>query len=350
MELEVLSAKDMEPEIAPVLLRRMAALEAKFSSQLAHVQQQGFLQIRENVAKEAAEVAKDAAMAEFSQIVKGVSEVLHSQLRRMDHLEAQWRELERGLRTEAPPAAVEARRSEALHGRLLELEELLERSCAHEEALAAEVLQISARLSELEPGAAALGQLAGLEVLVSSTAQSAQLLQQDSHEFRQRIEAMEQRSYHMRAWQDAKEEHYRCMVERFERMNVESRLKELQSQMREQALAVQQQGESLQLLEQRVEGWEAQAAARPPRLGTWQQKLQLEQRLQQAELRLEACQTSLDTVNSCLAGLEKTFLQHFPGPGGSGEDTPRPKPRRLPQSPETETLRNQLPGATSEAE
>eukprot|EP00913_Durusdinium_trenchii_P030182 g28281.t1 len=73
-----------------VLLRKISDMEGKFASQMSKLQQQGELHLARAVA-----LAKDAAMAEFSPIVKGVSEVLHSQLRRMDHLEAQWRLLEK---------------------------------------------------------------------------------------------------------------------------------------------------------------------------------------------------------------------------------------------------------------
>ncbi|CAE7274040.1 unnamed protein product, partial [Symbiodinium necroappetens] len=147
------------------VLRRLSHLESKFSSQIARAQQEAE-RLRESTLTWAVALAKDAAMAEFSFIMKGMSEVLQSQLRRMDHLEAQWREAEPLHWSKVPvpdcdTTSIQGRlcqgevpvrdfQTSGLQGRLCQVEELLERCCQHEEALGSELLQLARRLLEVE--------------------------------------------------------------------------------------------------------------------------------------------------------------------------------------------------------
>ncbi|CAK9032764.1 unnamed protein product [Durusdinium trenchii] len=298
-----------------VLLRKISDMEGKFASQMSKLQQQGELHLARAVA-----LAKDAAMAEFSPIVKGVSEVLHSQLRRMDHLEAQWRLLEKRCEEMGEPPAV---------------------------TLEGEMLQISTRLADLEgrtgqePHRVSVQQgwrkQHELEISISSIAQKTELLEQDGRELRQRLEEIQERSKCLKAWQEAKEEQNREFLERFERINVETQLKTLQLKLQEVLKSAQQQQEFAEVLEKRIESQEFEAAHRLERFDSRRSMRQesVQQRVDAAEQRIEACCTSLETVNSCLMSLEQAVCRDFP----SGESTPPNKPRPMSSSPETETLR-----------
>ncbi|CAK9032768.1 unnamed protein product [Durusdinium trenchii] len=267
-----------------VLLRKISDMEGKFASQMSKLQQQGELHLARAVA-----LAKDAAMAEFSPIVKGVSEVLHSQLRRMDHLEAQWRLLEKRCEEMGEPPAV---------------------------TLEGEMLQISTRLADLE---GRTGKQHELEISISSIAQKTELLEQDGRELRQRLEEIQERSKCLKAWQEAKEEQNREFLERFERINVETQLKTLQLKLQEVLKSAQQQQEFAEVLEKRIESQEFEAAHRLERFDSRRSMRQesVQQRVDAAEQRIEA------------------VCRDFP----SGESTPPNKPRPMSSSPETETLR-----------
>ncbi|CAK9032770.1 unnamed protein product [Durusdinium trenchii] len=304
-----------------VLLRKISDMEGKFASQMSKLQQQGELHLARAVA-----LAKDAAMAEFSPIVKGVSEVLHSQLRRMDHLEAQWRLLEKRCEEMGEPPAV------TLEGEMLQISTRL----ADLEGRTG-IVSLYSRAGELEKVPDLTGKQHELEISISSIAQKTELLEQDGRELRQRLEEIQERSKCLKAWQEAKEEQNREFLERFERINVETQLKTLQLKLQEVLKSAQQQQEFAEVLEKRIESQEFEAAHRLERFDSRRSMRQesVQQRVDAAEQRIEACCTSLETVNSCLMSLEQAVCRDFP----SGESTPPNKPRPMSSSPETETLR-----------
>lgn len=334
------------PSFASAVLRRLSHLESKFSSQIARAQQEAE-RLRESTLTRAVALAKDAAMAEFSFIMKGMSEVLQSQLRRMDHLEAQWREAEPLHWSKVPvpdcdTTSIQGRlcqgevpvrdfQTSGLQGRLCQVEELLERCCQHEEALGSELLQLARRLLELElvRGAASQSaakdvggghgeQEANLEAMLSSMQLKIDVLQQDSHDLQARVEAQEERGRCLRALTDAKDEHYRSLVERFERASVEPRLKHLQAQSRAAESQLSLQAEAIELLTKRLDD-EVQIslqAQQSPRLAKSQGRL--EQRVAALESQVEDCWKGLDQASGCLGQLEDTFLKHFSRSGVAG--------------------------------
>lgn len=351
------------PSFASAVLRRLSHLESKFSSQIARAQQEAE-RLRESTLTRAVALAKDAAMAdrraqkyilnsclsrqdEFSFIMKGMSEVLQSQLRRMDHLEAQWREAEPLHWSKVPvpdcdTTSIQGRlcqgevpvrdfQTSGLQGRLCQVEELLERCCQHEEALGSELLQLARRLLEVElvRGAASQSaakdvggghgeQEANLEAMLSSMQLKIDVLQQDSHDLQARVEAQEERGRCLRALTDAKDEHYRSLVERFERASVEPRLKHLQAQSRAAESQLSLQAEAIELLTKRLDD-EVQIslqAQQSPRLAKSQGRL--EQRVAALESQVEDCWKGLDQASGCLGQLEDTFLKHFSRSGVAG--------------------------------
>ncbi|CAE7365459.1 unnamed protein product [Symbiodinium natans] len=338
------------PSFASAVLRRLSHLESKFSAQLSKAQQEGE-RLREATLAKAVALAKDTAMAEFSQIVKGMSEVLQLQLRRMDHLEAQWRQSEptHGVQVQESPVRGPSDAG-SFHSRLLQVEELLERCCQHEEAMGSELLQLAARLRDVEArGEAAEPPLesAGfferedkLEDMLSSLQQKIEVLQEDSRDIQERVEAQEERGRCLRALTDAKEEHYRSLVERFERASVEPRLKQLQVQSREAESQLATQAEAIELLAKRLED-EAQyslQSRQSPRLAKPQ--AWLEQRVVVLEGKVEGCWKGLDQANGCLGQLEEAILKHFAGESFVGDEKPaRPL---IMEEPET-----RLPGAVA---
>lgn len=365
------NGKASETAIMTLVRSQLSSLEEKLSSQILRVQQQGdrlreaaFSRVDSKVgAVESLQPKYDRRMAELSGNVKGLSDEMQSQLRRIDQMDSrlwEWRhQLEEELRsrlaeveqafqqgTSAQRVAkatneealkkmsqrllrvegfVEEHHSHAeettqglmtLHSRIMELEELPPvQGLPHEELERAAVEQPAAAKSSLESEqtlAALDGRLTELNLEVREMVQKFEQLQRESHDTQARVEMQDEKTKSLRTMLDTKDEQYRAMLDKFQDANVDGRLKAMQSKVQDLDATSTDLVEKLQILQQKVENQEQDAASgvaaalrlpspRFNRSGAATPNLDISA----ASQEVRQCQERLDSFESHLCGMEE---------------------------------------------
>eukprot|EP00930_Biecheleria_cincta_P082390 TRINITY_DN72128_c0_g1_i1.p1 TRINITY_DN72128_c0_g1~~TRINITY_DN72128_c0_g1_i1.p1 ORF type:complete len:604 (-),score=138.70 TRINITY_DN72128_c0_g1_i1:19-1830(-) len=311
------TGKVSESAIMAIVKNQLSSLEEKLSSQILRVQQQGdrwrdaaFSRVDSKMgAVESLQPKYDRRMAELSGNVRGLSDEMQSQLRRIDQMDSrlwEWRhQLEEELRSRLAEVEqalqqgssaqrvakatneealkkmsqrllrveglVEEHHSHAeettqglmtLHSRIVDLEEFPSlQGLPHEELERAAVEQPTARSSlESEHTVAALDtRLTELNLEVRETLQKLEQLQRESHDTQARVGMQEEKTKSLSAKLDTKDEQYRAMMDKFQDANMEGRLKALHAKVQDLDAASTDVVEKLQILQQRVENQEQDA-------------------------------------------------------------------------------------------
>eukprot|EP00931_Biecheleriopsis_adriatica_P107436 TRINITY_DN8177_c0_g1_i1.p1 TRINITY_DN8177_c0_g1~~TRINITY_DN8177_c0_g1_i1.p1 ORF type:complete len:599 (+),score=161.53 TRINITY_DN8177_c0_g1_i1:160-1797(+) len=293
----------------------VSSLEDKLGTEIRRVQQQGdrlreaaFSRVESKLsAVESLQPKYDRRMAELSGNVKGLSDEMQSQLRRIDQMDSrlwEWRhQLEEELRsriTEVEQAVQQLTSSQRvaktsneealkrLTQRVLRVEGVVDEHHSHAEETNRGLLQLHSRISELEEGhnlhaahseemksrralafeaegesgvaaAAMEGRLAELDLQVKEAVQKLDTLQQESHDLRSRVEMQDEKGKSLRTLHDAKEEQYRSMLDRIERENLDGRMKVLQAKVQEMETQSVSTAEQLMIANQKLESLEQDA-------------------------------------------------------------------------------------------
>lgn len=288
------------------LQNALVGVEERLNAQISRVQHQGE-RLREVAlsrmeakvgAVEALQPKVDRRMAELSGSVKGLSDEMQSQLRRVDQIDSKlwdWRhQLEEELRSRlveveqslqqlgsaqrvAKAAAEDA--AKKLNMRLLRLEGLAEEHHSHAEDTNGSLAQLNLRLEELEESHGlqhvhhdeeiyahvekirvreAEWQLQQttleerfLEHSLSTQGlqQKFDVMQQESSDLRARLEVQEEKLRSLRTLQDTKDEQLRSLIDRVEGENLEGRLKSVQQRVQELESTGTGHTEQLQLIQ-----------------------------------------------------------------------------------------------------
>lgn len=288
------------------LQNALVGVEERLNAQISRVQQQGE-RLREVAlsrmeakvgAVEALQPKVDRRMAELSGSVKGLSDEMQSQLRRVDQIDSKlwdWRhQLEEELRSRlveveqslqqlgsaqrvAKAAAEDA--AKKVNMRLLRLEGLAEEHHSHAEDTNGSLAQLNLRLEELEEShglqhvhhdeaiyanvekirvreAEWQLQQTALEerflehsLSTQGLQQKFDVMQQESSDLRARLEVQEEKLKALRTLQDTKDEQLRSLIDRVERENLEGRLKSVQQRVQELESAQSGHTEQLQLIQ-----------------------------------------------------------------------------------------------------
>jgi len=292
------------------LQNQLVNVEERLNAQILRVQQQGDRLRDVALSRMEAKVGAfetlqpkfDRRIAELSGSVKGLSDEMQSQLRRVDQIDSRlwdWRhqleeeirgrlsEVEQTLQQTASSQRITKASAEdsakkmatrllriegvleehhanaedastgivQLHSRLEELEESHQlRHAQHDEAFGAQAERLRAK--EVESGAAHAAlelRVNDTESLLQATSHKLDVLTQECNDFRSRLEVQEEKSRSLRTMQDTKDEQFRALVDRVERENFEGRLKALQSRIQEMEESGVQAKEQLQILQQGLE-------------------------------------------------------------------------------------------------
>ncbi|CAK8989213.1 unnamed protein product [Durusdinium trenchii] len=347
------------------LQNALMGVEERLSAQIARVQQQGD-RLREVALSrmdakvstvEALQPKFDRRMAELSGSVKGLSDEMQSQLRRVDQIDTKlwdWRhQIEEELRVRlveveqslqqlgsahrvAKAAAEDS--AKKLSMRMLRLEGLVEEHHAHAEDTNGNLAQLNARLEEIEENHGlhhvqhddainahmehTRAREADWQVLQSELEQRCleqslttqglsvklEAMQQESSDLRARLEIQEEKGRSLRTLQEAKDEQLRSLVDRVERENLEGRLRGLQQRIQELETSGITTAEQMQILQHSLERQEqdVQHLSRlpSPRLPQVEEKekessllqapvLHLQNRVEKLEAHLQSAVTEL---------------------------------------------------------
>ncbi|OLQ03745.1 hypothetical protein AK812_SmicGene13263 [Symbiodinium microadriaticum] len=323
------------------LQNQLVNVEERLNAQILRVQQQGDRLRDVALSRMEAKVGAfetlqpkfDRRIAELSGSVKGLSDEMQSQLRRVDQIDSRlwdWRhqleeeirgrlsEVEQTLQQTASSQRITKASAEdsakKMATRLLRIEGVLEEHHANAEDASTGIVQLHSRLEELEESHQlrhaqhdeAFGAQAERLRAKEATSHKLDVLTQECNDFRSRLEVQEEKSRSMRTMQDTKDEQFRALVDRVERENFEGRLKALQSRIQEMEESGVQAKEQLQILQQGLERQEQNqqyqlgrlpsprmlAAAEPAEAGqsrVWQGRLdKLEEQLNSVQEQLEA--------------------------------------------------------------
>merc|ERR1719215_1277849 len=299
----------------------MEQLEDRLALQIKSVQEQsdqmreaGFARYENKLMTiETTQPTLDKKMAEYAGTVRGLSDEMQCQVRRIDQTDArlwEWRhQLEEELRskltqieTNSEQVASNFRIAKAtsdeamsqFNKRLLKVEAVIDERSADVEGTKGNILMLDSRLKEVEDAecerarttAVALysGEVGGgggggsttrsglsptynagfdsqdkltvaaLEAQVADTTRKMEQLQGDAHELLTRMESQEERYKSLRTLSDTKDDQIKNLGERFERENLDFRFKEFQTRFQEMEKNRVQQQEQLELLQQKLEG------------------------------------------------------------------------------------------------
>eukprot|EP00440_Ansanella_granifera_P075573 gb/GFBE01082008.1/.p1 GENE.gb/GFBE01082008.1/~~gb/GFBE01082008.1/.p1 ORF type:complete len:568 (+),score=125.24 gb/GFBE01082008.1/:1-1704(+) len=289
--------------------KQMEAMEEKLNVQISRVQQQSdrlrdaaFSRVDAKMGSiESLQPKLDRRIAELNGNYKGLSDEMQAQIRRIDQMDSrlwEWRhQLEDEIRTKfseieqsqqqiSSAARLSTASSEdqlkRCNRRLVRLEGLVDERLAAAEDVNQSLLNLHARLSEVEdlrnqdsaifrsdelalapaPASSPAEQLqvagdhcaiVALESRVSDATTRLEHWTQESHDIHARLEAQEERLKSLRTLIETKEEHYRWLSDRVERTDWEGRFKEIQSQVHDLEQYRVGHGEQLKLVQQKHE-------------------------------------------------------------------------------------------------
>lgn len=286
-----------------VLRKQMEVVEEKLGSQISRVQQQSdrlreaaFSRVDAKMGNmESLQPKIDRRLAELSGNYKGLSDEMQAQIRRLDAIDNRlldWRhqleeefrskflEIEQGQQQLSSSVRVATSSSEdglkRCNRRLVRLEGLVDERLASAEDVNQSLLNLHARLTEVEdfrnqdsaifrPEDLAVAvpsvdqappddsAIVALESRMSDASQKLDRWQHESHDVHARLEAQEERLKSLRTLVETKEEHYRWLSDRVERTDWEGRFKELKSQLHDLEQHRLGSDETLKLAQQKVD-------------------------------------------------------------------------------------------------
>lgn len=286
--------------------RQIEAMEEKVGSQISHAQQQSdklrdaaLARIESKMTTmEALQPKSDRRIAEMSGNFKGLSDEMQSQIRRIDQMDsrvserrhqfeeeirAKFSDIEQNYQQISSSVRVASASNDdsmkRCGRRLVRLEGLVDERLASAEDVNQSLLNLHARITELEDArnqdsllfkteelalqsapapslaqpAGERGALVALESRMTDATQKFNEWQQESHEVHARLEAQEERLKSLRTLMETKEDHYRWLNDRVERADWEGRFKEIQAQVKDLEQNRVGHSEELKLAQQRVE-------------------------------------------------------------------------------------------------
>jgi len=278
-----------DTQLLGAVRKQMEILEDRLSGQIARVQQQGdkmrdaaFNRYDNKLnALETGHPRLERRVAELSGNLRGLSDEMQCQIRRIDQTDSrlwEWRhQLEEDIRTKLTDVEQQVQQvSSALrvqkssfddqakkyNQRLLRLEALVEDRVANSEDTHQSILQLHARLAEVEDrdcersrelaiqlgpsspvadgllvgegfGGAEKVTLSSVEAQCADAARRLDNLQAEFHEMLSRVESQEERYKSLRTLADTKDEQFRMLSDRLERENWDGRFKDLIGRMGE---------------------------------------------------------------------------------------------------------------------
>jgi len=290
--------------IMQAVKRQVDGVEEKLTQQINRVQHQSdrlrdaaYARVDQKMSTmEALQPKFDRRLAELSGNYKGLSDEMQAQIKRVDQLDSrlwEWRhQLEEEMRSKL--ADIEQRQQEAssqirlttatnddsikrANQRLLRLERLVEERLSQHEDTGRDIMHLHDRLSEVEamrmhelpllsaelpralrePSevvAADSTQLAVLENRLSEAYTKIDTYQQERHELHMRVQEQEERLTALRTVVDAKEERLGTLFNRVERMDMEHRFRDMQSQLQELHQTKSDHEGRFELLRNQIEG------------------------------------------------------------------------------------------------
>lgn len=313
MQMGVIARAGQENAILTAVRKQMEALEDKLSSQITRAGQQGdklrdagFTRFDNKLSTiEANQPRLDRRTAELAGNLRGLSDEMQCQIRRIDQTDSrlwEWRhQLEEELRTKltqietnydqiASTVRVGKSTSEDMYKkynqRILKLETMMEERVAAAEDTNQSIVQLHTRLTEVEDaecerarhtavglhgGELVLGSDAGrqlevvtnpadrltiaaIEAQLTDTVNKMEALQAENHELLTRVESQEERYKTLRTMQDAKDEQYRSLGDRLEKENWDLRLKEISSKFQDLEKNRVVHAEQLEIMEAKIHG------------------------------------------------------------------------------------------------
>eukprot|EP00930_Biecheleria_cincta_P096909 TRINITY_DN88681_c0_g1_i1.p1 TRINITY_DN88681_c0_g1~~TRINITY_DN88681_c0_g1_i1.p1 ORF type:complete len:545 (-),score=122.49 TRINITY_DN88681_c0_g1_i1:115-1749(-) len=354
------AVKPREVDVAAMstFKRQIDMMEEKVGAQISHALQQSERLRDASLARIDAKITTmeslqpklDRRIAEMSGNFKGLSDEMQSQIRRIDQMDsrlaerrhqfeeeirAKFSEIEQNYQQIASSVRVSTASNDdsmkRCSRRLVRLEGLVDERLASSEEVNQSVLNLHARISELEdmrnhdsvlfkseelalqsspalPPMQPAGDHGALVALESRMTQATQKLnewQQESHEVHARLEAQEERLKSLRTLMETKEDHYRWLNDRVERADWEGRFKELQAQVKDLEQNRVGHTEELKLAQQRVERQEEAHEAMSEQV----------RKLQERTLALN--------VDSDIAGMPEELLGGMENEGLSSQVTER---------------------------
>lgn len=307
--------------------RQIEAMEEKVGTQISQAQQQSdklrdaaLARIEAKLATiEALQPKSDRRIAEMSGNFKGLSDEMQSQIRRIDQMDsrllerrhqfeeeirAKFSEIEQNYQQISSSVRVANASNDdnmkRCGRRLVRLEGLVDERLASAEDVNQSLLNLHARITELEDvrnqdsvlfkeeelalqsapapsleqPAGERGALVALECRMTEATQKLHEWQQESHEVHARLEAQEERLKSLRTLMETKEDHYRWLNDRVERADWEGRFKELQAQIKDLEQNRVGHTEELKLAQQRVERQEEAHEAMSDQMRKLQERTQ----------------------------------------------------------------------------
>jgi len=293
-----------ESAIITAVRRQIEALEDKlnghFTRELMRVQQHGDRMRDAAIARVDAKISSmeanqpkfDRRLAELSGNYKGLSEEVQAQIRRIDQMDSrlwEWRhQLDEDMRAKLSEIeqnyqqiCTSVRVTKATNddvvkrftARVVRLEELADERATHAEDLSQSLMNLHARLMQVEepstgrPNSRELStlepitdvsdctytSLALMEKQHSDALQKVELLQSESGDLRSKVESQEERYRSLRTLCDARDEQIRSLGDRMERGNWEGRIKELQTRLHEVERGNMGHEERLEVLQKKVD-------------------------------------------------------------------------------------------------
>lgn len=311
--------------------KQMEALEDKLSTQINRVQQQGD-KLREAAFSrydskldvvETNHPKMERRLAELAGSLRGLSDEMQNQIRRIHQTDTrlyEWRsqleeeiraklgEIEQNQQNMASTIRVHKNTNDDSHKkynqRLMRLEALTEERLAGIDDINQSVMQLHARLREVEDAAAdharhmaislipgpqtslverdvgsvvVAGNFSSLETQANSLQRQIDGIQAETNDMVTRMESQEERYKSLRTFNETKEEQYRTLTDRLARDNVEGRLREVQARthgiearMQEFEASRVEAVEQMDVVQRRLDGAEAASEE----LGTAVRRLQ----------------------------------------------------------------------------
>lgn len=269
------TAGSREADTVPIFRKHWEAAEERLSVQIGRVQQQNeklreaaFSRVDAKLCGfEALQLKIDRRLAELSGNFQGISAEVQVQIRRIDQIdsrlrswkqeledmiEARFAELEKNFHQIESSARLSSSSSEdsinRWSRRLLRLEGLIDERTAAADDVNQSLLNLHARLSQVEDArdqdvglmplpvqsaiqAEETGVLSVLQTQLADATSKLQRWQSESHDLHLRVEAQEERLKSLRTLMETKDECVRSLSDRVERADWEGQCKELQDQL-----------------------------------------------------------------------------------------------------------------------